>query len=108
MKLVESLEGFILTGSAADGEAGLALCRKCPPDLLLLDLQLPGLDGLELAELLQREQPDIRVMALTSRQDDFAITRIMEGGFAGYVEKDQPIGVLTEAMVTIGQGGVVF
>jgi len=108
MKLVQAEPGFELAGTASDGRTGLELLETSKADLLLLDIQLPDLDGFELADEIAQRQPDLRIMALTSLQDHWTVQRIMECGLAGYVEKDQPIEILTEAMRTIAAGGCYF
>lgn len=108
VKLLQAEPGFELAGTASEGRSGIELLETVEADLLLLDIQLPDLDGLELADELARRHPDLRIMALTSLQDRWTVQRIMECGLAGYVEKDQPIQILTEAMRTIAEGGCYF
>jgi len=107
-KMVEDDAGYQLLGTAADLEGGRRLCNEIEPSLVLLDVQLPDGNGLDFAEELLAELPDIRILTLTSRTDDFTIQKVVESPVAGYVEKDQPIGVLTEAMKAVAEGGVYF
>jgi DNA-binding NarL/FixJ family response regulator len=107
-KLLRSDPRYELVGEAGDGRAGLELCRTARPHLLLLDIQLPGMDGFELAENLFAALPEVRVLALTSLKDDRTISEVIESGFAGYVEKDQPFSVLEAAMLAVAEGGTYF
>ncbi|WOO39586.1 response regulator transcription factor [Rubellicoccus peritrichatus] len=109
--LVKALEAdgqFSLTGEAMSAADGLALCCSAKPDLVLLDVQLPDRDGLEIAADLLKDFPDIRILALTSLKDDFTIRRVLEYGLAGYVEKDQPLPVLLEAIRAVAGGKTYF
>lgn len=99
---------FHCVGVAGDAESGLALCRRFRPQLICLDLNLPGMSGLDLAAQLQLDVTESRILALTSCKDPLSLTGILELGFAGYVEKDQPIAVLEEAMLAVAQGRSYF
>lgn len=108
IKALEVEQAFSLVGEATSGVEGLALCRSAQPDLVLLDVQLPDVDGLEVAADLLKDFPDIRILALTSLKDDFTIRRVLEYGLAGYVEKDQPLPVLIEAIHAVAIGKTYF
>lgn len=108
IKLLRGDPRYRLVGEASDGRSGLDLCRASCPHLVLLDIQMPHMDGLELADQLFAELPEVRVLALTCLKDNHTIARVLESGFAGYVEKDQPFSVLEEAMLAVAQGGTYF
>ena len=108
IKLLEADARYQLAGSAEDGVKGLELCLEVQPHLLLLDLQMPRMDGFELAGILAKKLPDIRILALTSLQDNVSLTQVLELGFAGYVEKDAPLAVLETAMETVAGGKTFF
>src|SRR5215203_4863976 len=61
---------FEIVGEAADGNAALKLARELQPDVVLMDLLMPGMDGIEATGILRREMPDIEVIALTSVLED--------------------------------------
>lgn len=108
VKALETEKQFELIGEAMTGLEGLKLCRADPPDLVLLDVQLPDQDGLEVAAELLKEFPDLRILALTSLKDDFTIRRVLEYALTGYVEKDQPLPVLLEAIHSVASGQSYF
>jgi DNA-binding NarL/FixJ family response regulator len=98
------LPAFSLVGEAGDGAQGLALCRRLKPDVALLDIQMPGLDGIELAATLMAEPPAPRILLLTSRKDALTINRAAELGIPGYVEKDVELKVLEAALTRVAAG----
>lgn len=99
---------FDLIGEAVDGEAGLQLYDEQQPDLVLLDIVIPKLNGFIVAERILKKAPDAHLLAITSQMDESTTNRISEIGFKGYVEKEQPIEILQEAMLTVAEGGFYF
>lgn len=97
-----------LLGRAEDGEAGLALCLSLQPDLVLLDVDLPKLDGLELATRLLAKMPAIRLITMTGRMDPYTIWRASQSGVHGYMEKTLRPEILVEAIRTVAHGGNYF
>src|SRR5947199_3666520 len=77
-----------LAGSAADAEEGVILARKLRPDVVLLDLHLPGRDGLSILGELRCETPAPRVLLLTADEDPGKIAAALRGGAVGYLSKE--------------------
>lgn len=105
---IEQSEDFALVGQATDGEMGLSCYLKLQPDLVLLDIVIPKLNGLELAKQILEHDPQARLLAITSQMDEQTTTQIHDIGFQGYVEKEQPIETLQEAMLTVAEGGLYY
>ncbi|MDQ8206144.1 response regulator transcription factor [Coraliomargarita sp. SDUM461003] len=105
---IEQSEDFALVGQATDGEMGLACYLELQPDLVLLDIVIPKLNGLELAKQILKHDPQARLLAITSQMDEQTTTQIHDIGFQGYVEKEQPIETLQEAMLTVAEGGLYY
>ena len=80
------------------GDEVLEAARRARPDVALLDIGLPGLDGLEVAELLRREEPGVRVLMLTTFNRPGYLKRAMEAGAAGFLLKDAPAEDLARAI----------
>lgn len=99
---------FELAADAEDGLEGKEACEKWVPDLLITDIHLPGMDGVELASHVLKTLPSVRVLALTNMKDPFTLNRLQEIGIHGYVEKDQPLEILEEAMVEVASGHTYF
>ena len=113
--LAESLGAWIvrhpdlmLAGRAEDGEAGWNLCLALKPDLALVDVDLPKLDGLELVKRLLVQLPTMRLLTMTGRMDPYTIWRATQSGVHGYVEKTLPPEMLIQAIRTVANGGVFF
>jgi DNA-binding NarL/FixJ family response regulator len=107
-KLLGNDPRYKLVGEASDGRSGLEVCRTARPHLVLLDIQIPCMDGFELAEKLFADLPETRVLALTALKDNRTISKVLESGFAGFVEKDQSLTVLEAAMAAVAKGGTFF
>jgi DNA-binding NarL/FixJ family response regulator len=81
-------DGIEVVGSAADGEGACALVRDHAPDVALLDLQMPGVGGVEATRRIRHEHPGTEVVILTTYTDDASILEALEAGARGYLTKD--------------------
>jgi len=86
--ILETQEGFELVGEAADGAEAVKLCGELKPDVVLMDLRMPGMDGLTAIERLRTEQPGIAVVILTTFNEDDLMMRGLRLGAKGYLLKD--------------------
>ena len=87
-----------VVGRAADGDEARTLIERHRPDLVVSDIEMPGLTGLELAEWLACEYPQIRVVILTTFARPGYLRRALEAGVSGYLLKDTPAEKLADAM----------
>jgi len=88
-------------GEAGDGEQGLAMYRALRPDVMLLDLRLPGTSGFEVLTRLRREFADARVVVLSNYQGSEDVYRAVRSGAAGYLTKDASGHELIDAITTV-------
>lgn len=88
-------------GEAGDGEQGLAMYRALRPDVMLLDLRLPGTSGFEVLTRLRREFTDARVVVLSNYQGSEDVYRAVRSGAAGYLTKDASGQELIDAITTV-------
>jgi DNA-binding NarL/FixJ family response regulator len=88
-------------GEAGDGEQGLAMYRTLRPDVMLLDLRLPGTSGFEVLTRLRREFADARVVVLSNYQGSEDVYRAVRSGAAGYLTKDASGQELIDAITTV-------
>jgi DNA-binding NarL/FixJ family response regulator len=87
-QLLGGTEDMEVAGVAEDGEEAVALTRESRPDVVLMDLVMPGLDGVEATRRIVTAQPDARVVILTSFADRKRILAALDGGAVGYLLKD--------------------
>jgi DNA-binding NarL/FixJ family response regulator len=83
----EAVEGAVVSG-AADAEAGLKLCRRQKPDVILLDLALPDRDGLDLLEELGAACPKSKIIGVSGYSDEYTIYRVLGSPLHGFVDKN--------------------
>jgi NarL family two-component system response regulator YdfI len=86
--ILETEEDFDLVGEAIDGAEALRLCAVTKPEVVLMDLRMPGMDGLTAIERLRVEQPEIAVVILTTFNEDDLMMRGLQAGAKGYLLKD--------------------
>jgi DNA-binding NarL/FixJ family response regulator len=88
--IVESEGDLRVVAEAGDGHEAVALFVRHSPDLVLMDLQMPGLGGLEAMKLIRREKPDARIVVLTSYPGDARVARALAAGATSYILKTVP------------------
>lgn len=93
-----------LVGTAADGAEAHRLIRQHEPDVVLTDIEMPGMTGLELAALMKREQRRTRILIVTTFDRPGYLRRALESGVAGYLLKDGPSTALAEAVRKVAAG----
>ena len=105
-RVLENSGEFEVVGQASDGEDAVSLAERLRPDAVIMDLIMPGMDGVaacrEIVELL----PDARVLMLTASTDDDAVIAAVAAGATGYVVKDASLPDLLEAVRDVAQGRV--
>lgn len=99
---------FEIVGEAQDGEQAIAACRRLDPDIVLMDVAMPGLGGLEAALTLRRDCPRTRVLVLTQYEDREYVSRFLEVGAAGYILKKAAGTDLVAAIRAVQRGGLVL
>jgi DNA-binding NarL/FixJ family response regulator len=91
-------EDLECVGEASDGREAVELCRRLKPDLVLMDVRMPNMDGLEATRAIKAEQPEISVLVITTYENPDYLLAAIKAGAAGYVLKDAPSRQLTNAM----------
>ena len=97
-----------ILGEAADGQQALAMAKELQPDLMLMDIDLPGMNGLAVAEVLRQEQPQIQIVFLSMHSEGEYVMRILQSGAKGYVLKDAPMDELIQAIDKVYAGETYF
>jgi DNA-binding NarL/FixJ family response regulator len=106
--MIESLPGLELVGEAADTAATLELVERLAPDVLLLDLDMPGGGGMEVLRVLRDRAHPTAALVLTMHEEDSSLVGAMKLGARGYVPKSSGRNELGHAISTCAAGGVVF
>ena len=101
-------EDLDIVGEAADGEAAVALARELLPDVVLMDLRMPGTDGATATARISRELPQVRVLVLTTYDTDSHVLPAIEAGATGYLLKDAPRTELLRAVRAAARGEAVL
>ena len=106
--LLEVQPGIEVVGEAANGEDAVRTSATTRPDVVLMDLRMPVLDGIAATARLRAEQPDVRVIALTTFDDDEDVFAALRAGAVGYLLKDVTSARLVEALVAAARGETVL
>lgn len=95
---------FLVVGEAADGQVGLQLAEQLTPNVVLMDLRMPGMDGVEATQRIRAAGLPVHVLVLTTYDSDADILRAIEAGATGYLLKDAPREELYRAVRAASQG----
>jgi two-component system NarL family response regulator len=101
-------EGFDVVGEADSAEGAVAEAEEHHPDLVLLDVLMPGLSGLDVVEKIAAVSPDSRVVLLTGSESEDDLLRALKSGARGYIVKDTPFPTLVEAIRSVADGGATL
>ena len=104
--LIQAEPDLTLVGEAGDGEAAYREALRLRPDVVVMDVSMPGVGGAEATGRLRQACPEIRVVALTAHADGGYVRRLLEAGVSGYVLKRAAAHVLIEAIHTVAAGGM--
>ncbi len=105
IKNVLELESdLVVIGEAADGEETVSKAAELAPDILLLDINMPKRNGLEVTRSLRESNPDIKVIVLTIHDDESYVVEVVKAGAAGYLLKDVEPGMLVNAIRAVYNG----
>ena len=102
--LLGLLPGIDLIASASDGEEAVALAEEHRPDVVLMDLRMPRVDGIEATRRLREREPNVRVIALTTYADDESVLGALRAGARGYLTKDASSEDIRNAILTVAKG----
>ena len=102
--MLASQPDFEVLGEAQDGSEGVKLARKLRPDVILMDLRMPEMDGVTAIGRIKAERPETQILVLTTYESDADILRAIETGASGYLLKDAPREDLYSAIRAVAQG----
>ncbi|HWP83395.1 MAG TPA: response regulator transcription factor [Bacteroidota bacterium] len=106
--LLESGEHFAVIGEATNGEQAIRMATKTKPDVILLDLSMPKLSGIEAARLLKEKLPQLKILILTIYESEEYVSQMVGAGVDGYVLKNADRKELLDAISTVASGKRYF
>lgn len=106
--LLATTDDFVVVGQASDGDEAVALADSVGPDLVVMDLRMPGLDGVAATEAVLARHPSTRVVVLTTYESDDDILRAIEVGASGYLLKASPEDELLAGLRAVAAGQVAL
>jgi len=104
--LLEKLPGVKVVGEAGDGREVLNLVKAHPPDVVLMDIAMPGLNGLEAAERMARDYPAVRIIMLSMHNNEEYVLRALKAGASGYLLKKAATAELETALQRVVHGEI--
>jgi DNA-binding NarL/FixJ family response regulator len=106
--LLRTIDGFDVVGEAADGEAAVREAHLCHPDIVLMDVRMPGLDGIQATRRIRAGVPLTRVLVLTMYDDDSTVFTAMQAGAQGYLLKEAEQEEIVRAVRGVVAGEAIF
>ena len=106
--LLEASPGLEVVGEATNGAEAVEMAVDVQPDIVLMDLKMPVLNGVEATRMIHRSSPHIGILVVTIFEDDTSVFPAIRAGARGYLLKDTDHGELIRAIHTVANGGVIF
>lgn len=103
-RLLQDAAGIKVIGETDNGEEAIRLAKELIPDVVLMDIQMPGIGGLEATRKMMRHNPDVKILALTVHQDEPFPSRFLQAGAAGYITKGSNAEEMIRAIRTVQSG----
>ncbi len=107
-QMLDALPDICVVAQAGSGEEALAQAEKHRPDVLLLDIHMPGMDGIEAARRIKRACPETRILILTMYRNETLILRAIHAGASGYLLKEAELADLVQGIRAVAQGDAVL
>ncbi|MBO3274056.1 ATP-binding protein [Pseudomonas schmalbachii] len=108
LRLLMDAEGHAVVAEVGNGTEALALARQRRPDLMIVELSVPGLGGLDIIQRLSKQAPDVKVLVLTAQSPEYFAARCLEAGAAGFVSKQDDLRQLSLAVRALLNGNTYF
>ena len=106
--LLSTVKDFQVVGLAADGEEAVAAVKKLSPDVVVLDLEMPKMSGVDAAKIIKLQYPATKILILSGFENEKYVTQILRSGAGGYVVKDVGKEELAEAIRAVSEGKKFF
>lgn len=106
--ILETVTDIVLVGQGSNGEEAITLCQQLQPDLVLMDVVMPIMDGVQATQQIRQQFPNTKILVLSSFQDHESVHAMLKSGAAGYITKSALTHELIDTIRTTHQGQVVF
>lgn len=106
--VLSTIDRLVLVGESATGAATVEAARRSNPDIILMDVSMPDMSGIEATRRIRGEHPDIRVLMLTMHADDQMLLAAMRAGASGYLLKGSPVSEIALAIELVSRGVALF
>jgi DNA-binding NarL/FixJ family response regulator len=106
--LIQTQDDLEIVGEAATGEEVVEMTSKLNPDVIVMDIRMPGINGIEATKIIKEKHPHIKVLIVTMLKNDKSVFTAMKMGARGYVLKDAGEMELLQSIRMVGNGGAVF
>ncbi len=103
-RLLDDVPRLCVVGEASSGEEAVQLSRSLKPDVVLMDVQIPGIGGLEATRRILRRDPDIRILVVTPQTDEPFPAQLLDAGASGYLTKNCGIEEIADAVRAVSRG----
>jgi two-component system, NarL family, response regulator LiaR len=107
-RVLIGISDISIVGQAANGAEAVRLCEEVKPNLILMDVVMPVMDGMQATERIRDKYPDLKILVLSSFQDHESVHQLLRGGAVGYITKDALANDLVNVIRTTMQGKAVF
>ena len=108
LKMMLELTGGWTARTASNGAEAIALCDREEPDIVLMDIRMPGCDGVEATRAIKLAHPDVKIIMLTTFSEEGYIAAAIDAGAEGYLLKSTPADGITERIRAVEKGAMVF
>lgn len=102
--LLSAIKGLQIIGEAGTGKEGIELVRHLDPDVVILDLKLPDMDGLTIAKRLLHHNTEVNILVVSANMQNLTILQLLEAGAKGYISKGSSLAELTQAIQAVFDG----
>lgn len=107
-RFLQEQEGMEVVGQAKDGPTAVELARELKPDVVIMDISMPGLSGIEATRQIRQENPDVKVIGLSMHAAKRYVQEMCKAGARGYLLKDCDFDELIGAIHAVAEGGTYF
>lgn len=107
-RFLQEQKGLDVVGQAKDGPTVVALARELKPDVVIMDISMPGLSGIEATRQIRTENPNVKIIGLSMHAAKRYVQEMCKAGARGYLLKDCDFDELTGAIHTVAEGGTYF